>query len=117
MPQNRKKTGERGPGGRFVKGVSGNPGGRPKGDPETDALLLAKYPAAVRLWVDTMEDPKAKLELRLACADRIVERVKGKALQPIQADVFQAEEPLTLDEMFSIAEEVRHEAGGPAASP
>lgn len=117
MPQNRKKTGERGPDGRFVRGVSGNPGGRPKSDPEAESLLLSKYPAAVKLWVDTMENPEARLDLRIACADRIVERVMGKAAQPILADVFQAEEPLTLDEMFSIAEEVLHEAGGPAASP
>lgn len=99
----------------FKPGQSGNPSGRPKKDPSVTAMLKAACPEAVSLLITTMTDENVKPELRVQCANTIIDRVMGKALQPIQADVFKAEQPLTLDECFAIAEEVLKDAGGPAA--
>ena len=92
-----------------------NKGGRPKNDPSVTAMLKAACPEAVSLLITTMTDENVKPELRVQCANTIIDRVMGKALQPIQADVFKAEQPLTLDECFAIAEEVLKDAGGPTA--
>ena len=92
-----------------------NTGGRPKKDQRVTEMLTKACPEAVQLLIDTMTDEEAKPELRVQCANTIIDRVMGKAAQPIKADVYKAETPLTLDEMFTIAEEVLHEAGGPDA--
>ncbi len=67
----------------FPKGQSGNPGGRPKTDPEVKALLKGATPAAAQLLIQLMEDPDNRPELRKACAESILDRVYGKATQPI----------------------------------
>ena len=66
-------------------------------------MLTKACPEAVQLLIDTMTDEEAKPELRVQCANTIIDRVMGKAAQPIKADVYKAETPLTLDEMFTIA--------------
>jgi len=117
MPANSKKT-ERSAAqiaAQFKPGQSGNPRGRPKKDPSVTAMFNGACPDAVKLLITTMNDENVKPELRVDCAKTIINRVMGKELQPIQADVFKAEQPLTLDECFAIAEEVLHEAGGPTA--
>ena len=110
-----KSAEKRVPGRPFEKGKSGNPSGRPKKDPSVTAMFKGACPDAVKLLITTMNDENVKPELRVDCAKTIINRVMGKELQPIQADVFKAEQPLTLDECFAIAEEVLHEAGGPTA--
>ena len=112
---NKETVKKRAPGRPFEKGRSGNPGGRPKKDPAVADALVAGGLKAAQFMVGVLDDPEAKLADRQRAAEYILDRLLGKATQPIQADVFQAATPLTLDECFAIAEEVLHEAGGSTA--
>lgn len=115
MPENRNRTGGKAANsGQFKKGQSGNPGGRPKKDPVIAEILAKGGPAAASFMVELLNDPEAKAADKQRAAEYILDRLLGKAAQPIVADVFKSEKPLTLDECFAIAEEVLHEAGGPA---
>lgn len=75
-PGNRDKAG------RFVKGVSGNPNGRPKKPPE-----LEKYakdaPAKLRAIAD---DPDTPVKIRADIEKFFYEAVYGKAPQAIDLD-------------------------------
>ena len=93
-------------GGRFVKGQSGNPAGRPAVPADTKELFRGSSPDAAQLLIDTMNDPTAKLELRVKCAETIIERVLGKAVQPIAAEVATATvnwNELTTEELRRLA--------------
>lgn len=71
---------KRKPGGRpFPKGVSGNPGGRPKTDPEVKAILKAAAPDAARRLVEMMHSDNEKIAM-WAITD-ILDRTQGKAIQ------------------------------------
>ena len=76
MPGNRDKTG------RFVKGVSGNPNGRPKKPPE-----LEKYarnaPEKLRAIAD---DPDTPVKIRADIEKFFFEAVYGKAPQALDID-------------------------------
>lgn len=91
---------------QFKPGQSGNPSGRKKQDPAVKEMLKAACPDAVQLLVDTMNDDRAKPELRVQCANTIIERVMGKAVQPIAADVHTEVQPPTLTEMMARAREL-----------
>ncbi len=83
MPENRTKTG------KFMPGTSGNPGGRPADTQETregKEMLRAASPAACQLLCDTINDPEAKLELRIKCAEIVLDRVYGKPQQAVEVD-------------------------------
>lgn len=71
----------------FKKGRSGNPNGRPVIPQEVKEMLRAATPKAARLLIDTIEDDKAKLETRLDCAKTVLDRVYGKASQPIDGEI------------------------------
>lgn len=75
-PANRDKAG------RFVKGMSGNPNGRPKKPPE-----LEKYakdaPAKLRAIAD---DPDTPLKLKADIEKFFYEAVYGKAPQALDID-------------------------------
>lgn len=75
-PANRDKAG------RFVKGVSGNPSGRPKKPPE-----LEKYardaPAKLRAIAD---DPNTPVKIKANIEKFFYEAVYGKAPQAIDLD-------------------------------
>ena len=81
MPAKRTETG------RFAKGSSGNPSGRPKIDAEIKEMLRGATPKAVQLLIQTVDDQEAPLKLRLDAAGTILDRVYGKPTQPIDADI------------------------------
>lgn len=80
-PQNRAKNG------RFVSGNNANPGGRPKVDKSVKEMLKAAAPEAARFLIETMHNEAVKDELRIKCAETVLERVYGKATQPIEGDL------------------------------
>lgn len=86
MAANSKKT-ARGPGKPFEKGKSGNPNGRPKMDDETKSILKAAAPDAARLMVKMMNDPNIQPKLRMQAAEVVMDRVYGKATQPIEGSM------------------------------
>ncbi len=63
----------------FPKGVSGNPGGRPKSDPVVKEILKAASPDAARTLVELLNSEKDSI--RLAAAQDILDRTQGKAMQ------------------------------------
>lgn len=75
---------------QFQKGKSGNPSGRPKADPNVKEMLKAAAPGAVKLLTETMNDPTVKIDMRIRCAETVLDRVYGKATQPIEGAVFTA---------------------------
>lgn len=64
---------------KFQKGVSGNPGGRPKGNPEVKEILKAASPEAARVLVELLHSEKDSI--RLTAAQDILDRTEGKAIQ------------------------------------
>lgn len=78
---------KRGPGRPWAKGQSGNPGGRPAVDQDVRDMLKAATPAAAKLLIDTMQDPDCKIDVRLDAARTVMDRVYGKATQPIDGNI------------------------------
>jgi len=58
----------------FPKGVSGNPGGRPKRDPEVRALCEKFTPDAIKTLAEIMGDKKAQPSARVAAAMAILKK-------------------------------------------
>ena len=54
----------------FVKGKSGNPGGRPKGWQDVQAAARAHTPAAIKTLVDALTDEKLCVQAATALLDR-----------------------------------------------
>lgn len=50
-------------------------------------MLKAATADAAKLLIDTMNDPAAELKLRVDCAERVLDRVYGKASQPIEGSI------------------------------
>ena len=70
--------------GRFAPGSTGNPKGRPKIPKDVKEMLKAATADAAKLLIDTMKNQEADLKLRVDCAERVLDRVYGKASQPIE---------------------------------
>ena len=71
--------------GRFVKGQSGNAGGRPATPDDVKEMLKSTTVPAVQLLIDTMNNNAIKHDLRVRCAEILIDRVLGKAVQPLEA--------------------------------
>ncbi len=72
---------ERNSKGQFTVGNKG--GGRKKMPEDVKRMFIDATPEAAQLLIDTMNNEKNPLQLRLDCANKIVERVYGKAAQPL----------------------------------
>lgn len=72
--------------GRFVKGKSGNPGGRPKKtQAERDALEMIRKmaPEAVIKMKEMLDDPDTPAAVKAKICTEILDRTYGKAFQSI----------------------------------
>ena len=67
----------------FPKGVSGNPGGRPKVLGDVQELARQRSPEAINTLATIMDDPKAPPAARVAAANSLLDRGYGKPTQPI----------------------------------
>ena len=81
--------------GGFQKGVSGNPGGKPKEHKEFVAACREKSEEALRVLYDLMRT-STKAEIRVDCAKYIIERAWGKVAEA-------KEEPSPEDKIKQIA--------------
>jgi hypothetical protein len=66
----------------WVKGVSGNPSGRPRVVADIQALARAHGPAAIRTLAECLKDPKHKVAAAIALLDRGF----GKVALPVTGD-------------------------------
>jgi HEAT repeat protein len=68
---------------KFVKGQSGNPGGRPKALIEVQALAREHSPSAIATLAKIMEDDSAPAAARIAAACAILDRGYGRPPQAL----------------------------------
>jgi hypothetical protein len=67
----------------FPKGVSGNPGGRPKVLSDVQEPARQKSPEAITTLANIMHNDKAPPAARVAAANALLDRGYGKPTQPI----------------------------------
>jgi len=96
-PQNRKGSG------RFPKGISGNPGGRPQGLARATRELVGEDGKKLtELWWSIAQDSMQRTSDRLEASKLLADRGWG------QAAVYEPQEdPFDLEEMEAAAEEFR----------
>lgn len=86
---------------QFKKGQSGNPGGRPKTPEEAKAKLKNEAYQAVERLIKEAHDPKNKHYYDANMA--IIERVWGKATQPIDVESENTIKVIMPDELKDLA--------------
>ena len=69
----------------FQKGVSGNPGGRPKVNPEVKEIMNAASPKAAQVLVELLDSEKEMM--RYYAAQEILNRTQGKPIQAQEINV------------------------------
>lgn len=69
--------------GRFVKGQSGNPGGRPKLIGHVRELAQAQTEKSIHKLVEILDDKKAPRAAQVAAARELLDRGWGKPALPI----------------------------------
>ena len=70
---------KRGPSGKYRKGFSGNPGGRPKTIKEVRALAQLKAPRVIEELFKIATDKKNNPNARVAACKELLNRAVGKA--------------------------------------
>ena len=96
---------------RFQPGQSGNPGGKPRSLYDIQAAARKKSPEAFKTIIKVMEDEKTAPSLKVKCAEIVLERAFGKAVNPLH---MQLETPVNhrqdhLAALVTVNEEVRLE--------
>ena len=84
-PLNGRETGRDAKTGRFLPGNKG--GGRKPTPDSVKMMLQAATEDAAKLLIQTIHDENAKLETRLDCAKAVMDRVYGKATQPLEGNM------------------------------
>lgn len=72
---------------KFEKGQSGNPGGRKKIPEEIKEMLAGASKEAIELLIATMRNEGINRDLRVKCAQSILDRTYGKPTQQIEGDI------------------------------
>jgi hypothetical protein len=91
--------------GRWPKGISGNPGGRPQGLARATRELVGEDGQKLaEFWLSIMEDPMRRDSDRLEASKLLADRGWGKA--PTYAAI-EEDDPLDLAAMEQAAEEFR----------
>jgi hypothetical protein len=67
--------------GKFVKGQSGNPGGRPKKVKEIEDLALEATPECLKILIKIAKRESEDSRARIAAIKEILDRGLGKAVQ------------------------------------
>jgi hypothetical protein len=80
------------------KGVSGNPGGRPKVLGDVQELARQRSPEAIDTLSNIMRDTKAPPAARVAAANALLDRGFGKPTQPISQTLAKVDPSLMSDE-------------------
>ena len=82
----------------FPKGVSGNPGGRPKVLSDVQDLARKRSPDAINTLAAIMDDQKAPPAARVAAANSLLDRGYGKPTQPISQTLTKIDPSTMTDE-------------------
>jgi hypothetical protein len=87
----------------FQKGISGNPGGRPKVLGDVQELARQK-PEAITTLANIMNDEKAPSAARVAAANALLDRGYGKPTQPISQTLTKIDPSSITDEELAAIE-------------
>lgn len=72
--------------GRFIKGSSGNPRGRPKTDEEIKEALRELVPKSIEVLKEIIENKGARDQDRIRAIEVIFDRVYGRPFQQMQVE-------------------------------
>jgi len=86
---------------KWAKGVSGNPGGRSKGEGDIRALAQKHTPAAINRLVKIVNDDKVSPSAQVAASVALLDRGWGRPAQTINANFLSGNDrmPSLLDEL------------------
>ncbi len=82
----------------FQKGVSGNPGGRPKVLGDVQELAREQSPHAINTLAEIMSNEKTPPAARVAAANALLDRGYGKPTQPISKTLAKVDPSTMSDE-------------------